>query len=76
MFNSGKHIYIYIYIFDSTGLHVNENGIVSLPLGLHCFKSNDLSRLGLRGIHKGSANVDNYVDGVASIHLANITLTY
>ena len=26
----------------------------------------------LRGIHKGSVSVNNYVDGVASIHLANV----
>ena len=37
-------LFIVSFIFDRTGLYVNENGIVSLDLGLQCFKSNDLSR--------------------------------
>ena len=76
MLNMSLCFLLISFIFDRTGLYVNENGIVSLPLGLHCLKSNNLSRLGLRGIDKGSVNVDNYVDVVASIHPANITLTY
>ena len=46
--------------------------VLCLCLGLQCFKSNDLSRLGSRGIHNESVNVENYVHGVASIHLANV----
>ena len=64
--------YYFLFIFDSTGLFVNENGIVFLPLTLQCFKSNDPSRLGLRGIQKGSVYVGNYVDDQAYIHLLNV----
>ena len=44
MSNMCQCLFIISFIFGSTGLHVNENGIVSLRLGLQCFKSNDLSR--------------------------------
>ena len=37
-------MYIIFFIFGSAGLYVTENGIESLRLDLHCFKSNDLSR--------------------------------
>ena len=44
MLNMCQCLFIISFIFGSAGLHVNENGIVSLRLGLQCFKSNDLSR--------------------------------
>ena len=44
MLNMCRCLFIIFFIFGSTGLHVNENGIVSLRLGLGCFKSIDLSR--------------------------------
>ena len=44
MLNMCQCLFIISFIFGSTGLYVNENGIVSLRLGLQCFKSNGLSR--------------------------------
>ena len=44
MLNMCQCLFIISFIFGSTGLDVNENGVVSLCLGLQCFKSNDLSR--------------------------------
>ena len=44
MLNMCQCLFIISFIFGSTGLYVNENGIVSLRLGLGYFKSNDLSR--------------------------------
>ena len=44
MLNMCQCLFIISFIFGSTGLYVNENGTVSLRLGLEYFKSNDLSR--------------------------------
>ena len=44
MLNMCQCLFIIFFIFGSTGLYVNENGIVYLCLRLQCFKSNDLSR--------------------------------
>ena len=44
MLNMYQCLFVISFIFDSTGLYVNENDILSLRLGFECFKSNDLSR--------------------------------
>ena len=37
------YVFIIPFIFGNTGFYVNENGLVSLHLGLQFFKSNELS---------------------------------
>ena len=44
MLNVCQCLFIISFIFGSTGLYVNRNGIVSLRLALQCFRRNDLSR--------------------------------
>ena len=44
MFNIYQYLFIISFTFFCTGLHINNNSIVSLGLGLEYFKSNDLSR--------------------------------
>ena len=44
MFNMCQCLFIVSFMFGSTELYITENGTVSLRLGLHCFKSNDLSK--------------------------------
>ena len=43
MLNTCQCLFIIFFISGSSGLSVNENGIVFLCLGLRCFKSDDLS---------------------------------
>ena len=38
MLNMRQCLFVISFIFGSTWLYVNENGIVSLRLGLQCFK--------------------------------------
>ena len=42
MFNMCQCLFITSFMFGSTELHVTENGIESLHLGLQFFRSNDL----------------------------------